>query len=140
MVKIRDDQADEYLQSDPVRFIELILRHIAKTMPGEIRGIPPHLVWYQIEVAVARARKHGLTTDEDIIGFVSVMHEISPNFDEEPTLKAILADTRLKPSERWQALFADTPALKAAWERAAHPAFYDSNAWIGPEPDDETGQ
>jgi hypothetical protein len=140
MVKIRDDQTDEYLQNDPVRFIELILRHIAQTMPEQIRGIPPHLVWYQIEVAVARARKHGLTTDEDIIGFVSVMHEIAPNFDEEPTLKAILADTRMKPSERWQALFADTPALKAAWENAAEPKFYDYKAWIGPEPDDETGQ
>ena len=140
MVDLRDDQLDGYLQDDPVRFIELVLRHIAQTMPNELRGIPPHLAWNQIEVAVARARKHGLTSDEDIIGFVSVMHEISPNFDEEPTLKAILADTSKKPHERWQALFADTPALKAAWERAAHPNFYDPEAWIGPDPDDESGQ
>ena len=137
MVKLRDDQFDEYLQDDPVRFIELILRHIAQTMPDEIRGIPPHLVWYQIEVAVARARKHGLTKDDDIMGFVSVMFEIAPNFDEEPTLKTILADPRMQPSERWQALFADTPALKAAWERAAEPNFYDSAAWIGPEPEEQ---
>ena len=133
MVEIRDNQADNYLQDDPVHFIEVILRHIAQTMPDEIRGIPPHLVWNQIEVSVARARKHGLTSDEDIISFVSVMHEISPNFDEEPTLKAILADTSKTPHERWQALFADTPALNAAWERAAAPTFYDYKAWIGPD-------
>ena len=83
-----------------------------------------------VAVAIERARKHGLTSDEQIFGFVSVMFEIAPNFDEEPTLRAILSDTRRKPADRWEALFADTPSLHAAWERAAHPDFYDHKAWM----------
>ena len=112
---------------------DLVNQFKTRTIKKRYMAFPPHLVWNQIEVSVARARKHGLTSDEDIISFVSVMHEISPNFDEEPTLKAILADTSKTPHERWQALFADTPALNAAWERAAAPTFYDYKAWIGPD-------
>lgn len=139
MLTIRGEQFDSYLQKDPERFIDQILQHVVETMPDEVRGIPVHLVREMIRVAVARARGHGLTNDEQVMGFVGVMFEIAPNFDQEPTLGAVLSDARLEPAERWEALFADTPELNAAWERAAHPDFYDHEAWIGPAPDDRTG-
>jgi hypothetical protein len=134
MFIVRRDQYNAFLQSDPARFVEHIQRHIAAIMPDEIRGIPSQLVLVMIEAAIERARSHGLTTDEQIFGFVSVMFEIAPNFDEEPTLRAILSDTRFTPAERWESMFADTPDLQAAWERAAQPAFYNEQAWIGPTP------
>jgi hypothetical protein len=139
MLIIRPNQFDQYLQHDPERFIDHLLNFITETMPDEIRGIPPHLVREQIRVAIARARKYGLTKDEQVMGFVSVMFEIAPNFDEEPVLQRILTNTRLSPSERWEALFADTPELNAAWERAAHPKFYDANAWIDSGNNGQTG-
>ena len=67
------------------------------------------------------------------------MFEIAPNFDEEPTLRRILSDTRLKPAERWETLFSDTPDLRIGWERAAHPDFYDHNAWIDSRPMNQEG-
>lgn len=137
MITIRPNQFDQFLQHDAEVFIDHLLQFITDTMPDEIRGIPTHLVREQIRVAVARARKYGLTTDEQVMGFVSVMFEIAPNFDQEPVLQKVLTDTRLKPSERWEALFADRPELNAAWERAAHPKFYDANAWIGPDANDQ---
>jgi hypothetical protein len=137
MLIIRRNQYYAFLQGDPARFTEQIQRHIVETMPDEIRGIPPHLILAMIEAASERARSHGLATDEQIVGFVSVMFEIAPNFDEEPTLRAILSDTRFTPAERWESLFADTPALQAAWERAAQPGFYDEQAWMGPAPKNE---
>jgi len=71
-----------------------------------------------------------LTSDADVTAYVAVMHEICPNFDEEPTLKAVLDGSAGTPAERWQALFADTPELALAWERAAYPTFYDYRAWL----------
>ena len=133
MFIIRRGQFDAFLQGDPEQFVDSVLRHIVTAMPEEVRGIPLPLVRAMVEVAIDRARKHGLTSDEQIFGFVSVMFEIAPNFDEEPTLRTILSDTRRKPADRWEALFADTPGLRAAWERAAHPDFYDHEAWIGSE-------
>ncbi len=131
MLTIKPNQFDQYLQHDAEAFIDHILNFIIDTMPDEIRGIPLHLVREQIRTAIARARRHGLTSDEQVMGFVNVMFEIAPNFDEEPVLQKVLTDTRLTPAERWEALFANAPELNAAWERAAHPKFYDSNAWIG---------
>lgn len=132
MLVIGTGQYDSLLQADPKQFVAHALRSVAEAMPDELRGIPPHLAWSMAEVAIARARGQGLTTDKDILGFVHVMFEIAPNFDQEPTLRTVLSDTKLTPSQRWQALFAGTPEIDAAWERAAHPEFYDERAWFGP--------
>jgi hypothetical protein len=131
MMNIRPNQFEAFLQANPESFINQILQFVTETMPDEIRGIPEYLVKDQIRVAIARAKKYGLISDQQVMGFVSVMFEIAPNFDEEPILNKTLTNSRLNPAERWEALFADTPELNAAWERAAHPKFYDANAWIG---------
>lgn len=131
MPKLRQDQFDTWLQAEPDQFIESALRHIVETMPEEVRGIPLRLVVAMIEVAVQRARRHGLQSDSQVMGFVAVMFEVSPNFDEQPVLRAILSGPRLTPAQRWEAIFANTTELSAAWERAAHPNFYDPQVWIG---------
>jgi len=127
---IRKEQYDSFLQTDKKRFVELILQHIIETMPDEIRGIPTYLVCDMIETAIKRARSHELNSDEQIMAYVSVMFEIAPNFDEEPTLQAILTDENLKPEKRWDKLFSDSDKINKAWEQAAQPNFYDKNAWI----------
>ena len=133
MLKIDPSQQAVSRQSSPEEFIVLILQHLVREMPDKVRGIPAHLQYGQIEVALVRARSHGLATDSQLIEFVSVMHEIAPNFDEEPTLKAMLDNGPGTPAERWESLFADTPEHAVAWERAAHPFFYDYKAWLAPE-------
>ena len=130
MFKISPQQYATWLQRQPAEFVREILDHVTHTMPEEVRGIPPHLVAAMIETGIERARGHGLSTDEDIVAFVGVMFEIAPNFDDEPTLRAVLAEKTLTPAQRWQALFAGTPSLATAWERAAAPQFYDAAAWI----------
>jgi hypothetical protein len=121
-------------QAAPDEFKEWILRHLLREMPDLLRGIPLPLLLDQIDVAVARARSHGLTTDSQLLEFVSVMHEVAPNFDDEPTLRRVLqpGDGDTTPEQRWEALFAGGPSLEVAWERAAHPLFYDARAWLAP--------
>jgi hypothetical protein len=134
MLIVRRDQFDAFSVGDPARFIEQMRQHIVEAMPDEIRGIPRDLVSAMIATAIERARSHGLRTAEQIAGFVSVMFEIAPNFDEEPTLRTMLSNARVTPVERWESLFTRTPALDAAWERAAAPSFYDAEAWIAKGP------
>lgn len=129
MLTISQYQYDHFLQSNPQRFILLIYKHIAETMPDEIRGIPERLVCKMISTAIKRARSHGLGTDGDITGFVCVMFEVAPNFDEEPVLRSMLESNR-SPTDRWNSIFFDTAELNAAWERAGEIGFYDPNAWI----------
>lgn len=136
MLKLRPQQLDQLLQQDIEDFIERLLQLIADNMPEEIRGIPPALLREQIRLGIRKAWRYGLTSDEQVMAFVAVMFEIAPNFDREPVLQRVLQDTQLVPARRWDALFADTPELNAAWERAAHPGFYDANAWLGDDADD----
>ncbi|PWV64757.1 hypothetical protein [Plasticicumulans acidivorans] len=133
MITIDQDQYDRLLQGDPQGFIAETYRFLCDTQPGAMRGIPEHLMLDMIAAAIARARRHGFDSDEQVMGFVGLMFEIAPNFDEEPTLRAILDDRSRPAAERWEALFADTPELTQAWERAAYPTFYDHKAWLGPE-------
>lgn len=99
MIVVGKGQYDSLLQADPDRFVIHALRSVARTMPDELRGIPLHLARGMTEAAIARARGHGLTGDEDILGFVHTMFEIAPNFDREPTLRAVLSDTGRTPSQ-----------------------------------------
>jgi hypothetical protein len=75
------------------------------------------------------SRRHGLESDRQVIGFVSLMFEVAPNFDREPVLAALLANRAVPPAERWRRLFAPEPAVEAAWARAAEPGFRDASAW-----------
>ena len=120
------------LQADPEAFVGLVHAHLIEAMPDEVRGIPTPLVREMIEVGIARARSHGLRTDEQLLGFVSVMFEVAPNFDEEEGLRAVLHQRGPSAADRWESLFADTPALALAWEYAAQPQFYDPDAWLAP--------
>lgn len=120
------------LQADSEAFVGLVHEHLIEALPDEIRGIPAPLVRSMIEVGIARARSHGLRSDEELLGFVAVMFEVAPNFDEEEELRAVLTRRGPSASDRWEALFADTPALRLAWEYAAQPQFYDPDAWLPP--------
>jgi hypothetical protein len=129
-MQIDADQFKDVAQRDPDRFAVGLLDHIIQTMPDEVRGLPAHLALRLVLNGIERARSHGLSSDEDLAGFVCVMFDVAPNFDQEPTLKRILADSALGDvHQRWQALFARTPELQTAWERAGWSGFYDHQAW-----------
>jgi hypothetical protein len=133
MINFSENQLSGILQRDPERFLDSIIHHIIASNPEEVRGIPLNLLRDMVSVGVARAKQYHLIDDGDVISFVSIMFEIAPNFDEEPTLNAILLDSAVAPSQRWQALFETTPALDDAWERAAHPSAYEPAAWLKPQ-------
>lgn len=120
------------LQAHPDTFVHQIQEHLNEAMPDEVRGIPAPLVRSMIEVGIARARSHGLRSDEHVFGFVAVMFEVAPNFDQEEGLRAVLNQRGPSAADRWESLFADTPALSLAWEYAAQPQFYDPAAWLAP--------
>lgn len=114
MLTLRDSQLAGWLQADSARFLTLVERHVWHEHPDALRGIPHELVQELLAAAVARARRHGLESDGQVIGFVSLMFEVAPNFDREPVLAALLANRAVPPAERWRRLFAPEPAVEAA--------------------------
>jgi hypothetical protein len=132
MIRIIEGQFAQTLQREPDRFFDGIVQHLIESNPEELRGIPLTHIRDMVEMGVQRARLHGLVDDSDLFAFVSVMFEIAPNFDEEPTLRAALEAPAQNPKERWESLFGDQ--FNDAWERAAHPNAYDPAAWLKPTP------
>ena len=133
MIRITDTQFESYLQRNPGELTRRLYQHLLAVLPDELRGLPERLVLPMIDAGVARARGHGLRSDEAVCGYVTVMFEICPNFDQEPLIQQVLGSQR-PADERWQALFSGERALVLAWEHAAHPSFYDPAAWLAPAP------
>ncbi len=134
MIRILEGQFAQTLQREPDRFHDSVVKYLLQSNPEELRGIPLVHVLDMVEIGFQRGKRHGLMDDADLFSYVSVMFEIAPNFDEEPTLRAILEDSNQPLKVRWEALFKDEPRLNAAWERAAHPNNYDPAAWLKPTP------
>jgi hypothetical protein len=77
-------------------------------------------------LGIERAKAAGFKKAEDIAIFVALMFEISPTFDEQPMIAAVLADTNFPVSERLSQLPERVP--DEAWLEAE--ARYDSNFWF----------
>ena len=78
-----------------------------------------------------RARRHGLTADQDLMAYVLLMYRINPNFDQHPQIAAMLGDTSLEPAERWDRIFGE--AFDDAWFEASAWEFRDGSYWRDPD-------
>ncbi len=133
-MKIQKDQYDHFLQQDEQEFIETIVEYMQGRSPELVDNIPPDMLQEMVKNGIARARRYGLHTDENLISFVAVMFEIAPDFDEHPAIQAVLTDQSLAPEERFKAIFDNVPP--EAWEEAEQNR--DSEAWF-PELRNEQG-
>lgn len=130
MLKIRKEQMDALQEAAQPRHqddvVDFIVKHLHEESPELLEGIEPDYLREMVRNGVRRAGGHGLKSLGDVTAFVSIMFEIAPNFDEQPDLARVLADTAVPPEEKIDSLFA--PELDAAWEEADRN--YDPNAWF----------
>jgi hypothetical protein len=87
----------------------------------------------KIRVGIGRARKNDLHTDDQLWEYVRIMFETSPNFDQEPRIRAMLDDKSLSIDDRWEALF--ETRFDDAWNATDEPAFYNPTYWYEEEDD-----
>jgi hypothetical protein len=99
-----------------VRFpdAETTVREMSETMLGAV-----------VDSGLARARSHHLTWESSLNAFVTLMVTVAPNFDEQPTIRAALAEDHRPPDFRMQEL-GDRVAPQD-WEAAA--MAYDPKCW-----------
>ena len=111
------------------------MRALAETVrtrfPDETSELSGDELHKLLRAAVARARRHGLTWESAIAGFVTLMFNIAPNFDEHPAFQRVLANPALSEEDRVAAVFSQVTPEE--WEQAEDA--YDDSAWglSGPE-------
>lgn len=124
-MKIRKDLYDHYLQQDEEEFVDLIIEHLKIESPELVANLPKDSLQEMVANGLTKARSYGLNIDEHLIGFVSIMFEIAPSFDEQADIHKVLTDESIPPDKRFDAMFEDVS--ESAWEEAEEN--YDSDAW-----------
>lgn len=119
MLKIRPEQL-EALQSDlQRRFVYRVASALRKRFAA-VAALDDDELLAAVELAVARAREHGITWQSAIADFAALHVGLGAAFELHPLVCPILLDTRTLPDLRIRRLFAElTPPQWADVRRFA---------------------
>jgi pSer/pThr/pTyr-binding forkhead associated (FHA) protein len=131
----REDQPKFILRDEQLAVLEraaikdFILRmesFIRDNHPEAVEGMKEETVRRRLVFGMRRAKTYGLTQENAVTAFVTLMFVIAPNFDEQPNINKVLRDDKLSPDERVIALTKETRAEH--WDQAqqnARPAMWE---------------
>ena len=125
MLKIQKEQLAAFLPKNEKEIIDFIIKHLQDESPELIDRIPEDGLREMVGNGIKRAEKYNLNSLADLTGFVSIMFEIAPNFDETPEFQNVLCDRNVSPETRFSLLF--EPKFDEAWEKAANN--YSAELW-----------
>ena len=126
MLIIRDAQLQAFLAADEDELVRVVCEAVRSSNPARVKGYSDETLQKMVRVAINRARNRGIAKAEYIAAFAALMFEISPRFDEQPTISAVLDDTNFSPEERLFQLFDRVP--EEAWSEAERT--YDESVWL----------
>ena len=116
MLRILKKQMAALEQDAFQRFLERLQNHICQSYPEEVATLTAKEVRGRIQVGLKRAEQWGFGPEgADRNGFVSLMFEYAPDFDEQPSIRSALERTR-GTEDRWEAIFSQTTV--ADWKQA----------------------
>jgi hypothetical protein len=134
-MRIRSEQMDAFRQQADEVFINGIEEHLLEEAAETIVRLPLHtctieevpsdILRQMIQNGINRARNYGLTWESTLFGFVWLMFDVAPNFDNHPLIRRILASD-IQPEDR---------RIDLLWEQISDENWkatedgYDPNAW-----------
>jgi hypothetical protein len=101
MLVIRKEQIQHFISENDDDLVRLIRQIMRECCPGRVEGYSDKLLDGMIKIGVERAQKYEFERAETTAAFVSVMFELSPKFDEQPTIKQLLEDQNYSIDERF---------------------------------------
>jgi len=125
MLNIRKNQLSYFLSKTEQEITKFIINHLKIESPELIDRIPEEGLIEMVRNGIKRARKYNLDSLADITGFVSIMFEIAPNFDEISKIHNLLCNKKISPETKFSMLF--EKEFDEAWEKAANS--YNSEKW-----------
>jgi hypothetical protein len=135
MLKIRAEQMKAFQDAADTAFIKKLSAHLREKhgdtgvqLPSGtflVFELPTETVEAMIRTGFERAREYGFASEADLAGFVALMIETAPNFDNHPLLQRGLQDERVKLEERLGVLLENATA--ANWQVVKEE--YDPSAW-----------
>ena len=126
MLIIRDVQLQAFLAADDDELVRVVSNAVRDANPARVKGYSDEKMNKMVRIAISRARERGLTKAEYIAAFAAIMFEVSPLFDQQEAMSAVLADANFTPEQRLFQLFERVP--DEAWAEAERS--YDESVWF----------
>jgi hypothetical protein len=123
ILTIRSEQMRAFDAATEPAFIDRLVDHLETFHDDSIAGLEAAELRRRVAAGLARARGYRIYQQDLLTAFVSLMFVIAPNFDEHPTIRAILTQSG-RYDDRAQRL-AGLP--QTCWEEARQSS--DSRAW-----------
>lgn len=116
MLIIRKEQMKVFERQIENNFINTVVEKIRSDHANATNGLPDNVLRKRIEYGLQRAGDYGLTWQNNLITFVTMMFEIGVGFDNCPVFQKHLTDQSLPPNARMEQLLKQTDYRD--WEEA----------------------
>jgi hypothetical protein len=127
MLKISKRQLTVIDRSVEEAYAREMARYLRREHAEVVARLTDEELLRRVSVAIDRAVGYGLTFDESITAFVAIMFEVSPTFDEQPAIRAVLRDESIAPNLRIDALWPRT--TDEDWDEAERLAEHAETLW-----------
>lgn len=83
---MRRPQVEALARATFDRFVTSAVAHVERFFPGPYAALGPAEVERGVRHALARARAHGLETERELLGYVTLVFYFGRDFDRDPAL------------------------------------------------------
>ncbi len=127
MLRIGKGQIEALDRAVDEAYARDLARYVREEHAEAVADLPDEELFRRVTIGIDRAERHGLTWDSAVSAFVAIMFEVSPTFDEVPAIAAVLADERVAPDMRLDALWDRTS--DEDWDEAERRAAHAESFW-----------
>ncbi len=104
LIQLSVDQLSQCREAIENDLVKLIYWHLRSYHSKVVQYIDKEVLHERIIHGLKCARQYQLATISDLAGFVALMFELAPNFDQHPSFAAVLSDTNLAPEQKMRRL------------------------------------
>lgn len=122
---LTQDQLQACAEAIEKDLIRLIYWHLRSYHGRVVQYLDRHVLFDRIEMGLRCARSYELSGISDLAGYVALMFELTPNFDQHPSFARVLLDPRLAPEQKMRKL--SHVITDEEWREAK--SFYERNSW-----------
>lgn len=124
-MRISKGQLETLDRQSEESFIDRLMQYLRTEQTVWVADCSDEQLRQRVRCGVARARSHGFTWESSIGKFTALMFRYAPNFDQHPSIAAVLNCHDVPSEERADLLFSRVSVSQ--WDEAMQD--YDPTAW-----------